>query len=254
MSIIIDDKKIVNKIVMTFEEISKLFNNIENGNKIVNLCKNKFTNTPNEDENPNITEIEIADKNPIKKVLNEVYECTFNCEDFIEARKNKADKIIKIEFFNEENKGFKITRESELETEISSIKTKQQTNHIKDVIEYFDQFESTLDYSLSRDSLLDIKEMKPSEFFKVILTENDILVKDPYYFYENDDYLIDLRTSKKYLLGLKYKTSKREVVCPEVNLEVYAPETDVYTEFVMLKFIIKQDKFVANLKFLLYNI
>ncbi|QQO92791.1 hypothetical protein CPT_Madawaska_139 [Staphylococcus phage Madawaska] len=260
MSIIIEESKIVNKLVMTFEEISKLFNNIVDGSKYISLNKNIITNHSKSDDNPNSVEVEIVEDNPIYDYLLSVENCVFNVEDFIEVRKNKGDKIVKVEFFNEiDNSGIRITRESDLETIINGDEfdedlLDEELNYSLDAINYFSSFEPSLNFKLDNDSLLGIKERKPSEFFKFIFTEDDVIVKDPYYIYNEKDYLIDFRTSKKYLLGLKYKKTKDKIVCPLVNIEIYAPETTVYSELIMVKFSIYQDKFVAKLKNLVYNI
>lgn len=259
MSIIIEELKIVNKLVMTLEEISKLFNSLEEGNKYIKLEKNIIKNYSNPNDNPNTVEVEIKEDNPVYEYLLEVNHCIFNVEDFINVRKNKADKIVKIEFFNEENnRGIKITRESDLETIIDDSEFYKdevdEVNYAFEAVKYFSSFEPSIKYSLDEEHLLGIKERKPSEFFKFIFTEDKVLVEDPYYIYDEDDYLIDFRTSKKYLLGLKYKKSKDKVVCPEFNIDIYAPETDEYSELIMLKFTISQDKFVAKLKNLVYNI
>lgn len=256
-SIVFEEKKYVNKLVMTFEEICKIFNNIENGSKIVRLNECKFDNGINIHQNPDSIEIFIDEKNIIYEYLKEVKNCYFDVEQFIEARKNKADKIVKVEFFNEEdNSGFKIIRQSDLEEFIDkNYKSYSQEDNINiEIIDYFDSYEPALTYDFEREELLKIKEFSNSQFFKLIFNEEKVLVEEPYYIYDKDDYLIDLRTSKKYLTGLKYKTQKGEVKCPEVHAYIYAPETDEYSEFIMLKFSVRQDKFFANLKFLLYNI
>ncbi|WPH64321.1 hypothetical protein [Staphylococcus phage vB_StaM_PB50] len=261
MSILIEESKIVNKLVMTFEEISKLFNNIENGNKLIDFKNNVFTNGSNLETIPNNVNVQIKEDNPIYDYLLPIEYCSFNVEDFIQVRTNKADKIIKVEFFNDEdNKGIKFTRESDLETIIDDKdyhieeNINEEYNYTEDAIKFLKESDPFYSFNLDEKSLLYIKECKPSEFFKCIFTENEMFVREPYYIYDEDDYLIDFRTSKKYLLGLKYKTTKGNIVCPEVHVDIFAPETDVYSEFILLKFSISQDKFIANLDFLIYNI
>lgn len=253
---IIDDKNVIQKVLTTFDEIFLVLNKTKSTNPNFIIENGKIYIESTNDTLPNRTTIYINEKNPVKEYFDNISYCSVSLSNFITERKNKADKVVKMEF-NKDN--IVLERTSGIENTIERLNMidenyylslmEDNTILVNTIIDNNPEIEMELDNK----ELIKISDRSPSEVFKLFIKEDSISVEDAYAV-RDDSVLLALKLSKNILNCLKFRKVKGESTVGETHMKIFMSPEESYSDLLIIEFLSKHVKIVVKNEFLVYNI